>query len=104
MKKKVILYGLILAALTIGLKLAEYKFVIRDHAIELYGGIIAALFTVVGIYAGNRLTKKKEVIVERTVFAEKAPLPATEEQLALLGISKREYEVLQLMAEGLSNQ
>lgn len=106
MTKRIIFYGLLLAALTIGLKIVEYKFVIMDHAIEIYGGIVAGIFTILGIVAGNKFTKRKEVevIVERTVFAEAPAFVAADEQLATLGISKREYEILQLMAEGLSNQ
>ncbi|WP_276134451.1 helix-turn-helix transcriptional regulator [Polluticoccus soli] len=110
MKWKLVLYGIILAALAIGLKLVEYKFVVRDHAIEVYGGIVAALFTILGIIAGQKLTRKKEIVVEKTVLVP-TPMPiaavtimATDQQLSLFGISKREYEILQLMAEGLSNQ
>lgn len=108
MTKKTILYGILLAALAIGLKMLEYKFVIRDHSLELYGGIIAALFMIFGIVAGNKFTRRKEVevIVERTITVtpEQPKIIATDEQLSILGMSKREYEILQLMAEGLSNQ
>ncbi|MCD6063554.1 MAG: DNA-binding response regulator [Flavipsychrobacter sp.] len=106
MRWKLVLYGALLAALAIGLKLVEYKFMIRDHAVEVYGGIVAALFTALGVVAGRKLTKKKEVVVEKTVIVP-AVVPtvvATDEQLTKLGISKREYQILQLMAEGLSNQ
>lgn len=110
MRWKLALYGILLAALAIGLKLIEYKFVVRDHAIEIYGGIVAALFAILGIIAGQKLTRKKEVVVEKTVLVPTpmtiaaSPKLATDQQLSLLGISKREYEILQLMAEGLSNQ
>lgn len=109
MTRKLILYGLIIAVLSIGLKLVEYRFVIMDHSIELYGGIIAGIFTILGVVAGRRLTEKKEVVIERVVMQAAAipvtkPVPAPDKQLEILGISKREYEILQLMAEGLSNQ
>lgn len=107
MWKKLVLYGLALAALSISLKLMEYRFVIMDHSIELYGGIIAGIFMILGVMAGRKLTEKKEVIIEKII----APAPAIskpelspDKQLEILGISKREYEILQLMAEGLSNQ
>lgn len=106
MKGKLVLYGVILAVLAITLKMVEYKFVVRDHAIEIYGGIVAGLFTILGIIAGQKLTRRKEVIIEKTVLVN-APADkvlASDEQLSRLGISKREYEILQLMAEGLSNQ
>jgi two-component system, NarL family, response regulator LiaR len=90
--------------------MAEYKFVIRDHAIEVYAGIVALLFTILGATVGRKLTNPKQVIVEKEVLVQvPAPSPgiapiATDAQLEKLGISKREYEILLLMAEGLSNQ
>lgn len=77
-----------------------------DHSIELYGGIIAGIFTILGVIAGQKLTRKKEVVIEQ-VLVSAAPVPPVHEpgkQLQILGISKREYEILLLMAEGLSNQ
>ncbi len=108
MRNKLIIYGILLALLIIGLKVAEYRFVIHDHAIEVYAGIIALLFTVIGVTAGRRFTAPKEVIVEKEVLVH-VPAPATpplttDGQLEKSGLSKREYEILLLMAEGLSNQ
>jgi DNA-binding CsgD family transcriptional regulator len=98
--RKTILYGLILASLIFFLKLIEYKFLVRELSVELLIGIIVVLFTVLGIWGGRKLTSPKKVIV---------PVPATpfilnEENLKFFGVSKREYEVLELMANGLSNQ
>lgn len=107
---KLIIYGVLLALLIIGLKLAEYKFVIHDHAIEIYAGIVALLFTILGVTAGRKFTAPKEVFIEKEVLVHvPAPSPgiepiATDIQLEKLGISKREYEILLLMAQGLSNQ
>ena len=98
---KIIGYGFILGVLIALLKWIEYSFLIKDHATELYGGIIAALFTVLGIWLGLKLTKKKEVVVIKEV----APVfQLDENKLKELGISKREYEILTLIAEGYSNQ
>lgn len=95
----VALYGLILAALVFFLKFIEYKFFIRDLSLEFYLGLVSVLFTGVGIWAGLKITRKKTVIVSA---AEN--FTVDERQLKQLGISKREYEVLELMAKGLSNQ
>ena len=86
-----------MAALTGILKLIEYRFFVRDFSSELYVGAIAILFTTVGVWAGMRLTRGK-------VVAVKPEFKLNETELQRLGISKREYEVLQLIAQGLSNQ
>lgn len=79
------------------LKAVEYRFVIRDISIELMVGIVAVLFAALGVWAGRKLTRTR-VVVSYPDFT------LDEKQLDRLGISKREYEVLGLMSEGLSNQ
>jgi two-component system, NarL family, response regulator LiaR len=98
--RKAILYGILLASLIFLLKVIEYRFLVRDLSIEFYIGIIAVMFTVLGVWGGRQLTKVKRVIV--TVPA--SPFIQNEEELNKTGISKRELEVLKLMAQGLSNQ
>lgn len=100
--RKTILYGLALALLVLLLKVIEYKFLVRELAIEFYIGIIAVFFTVIGVWAGLKLTSPKKVIV--TVPGPVSQFAMDEEKLRSLGISKREHEVLELMAQGLSNQ
>ncbi len=168
--KLIIFYGLALALLLFVLKWLEWRFIIFDHALELYSGALAVLFTALGIWLALKLARpkvetrvvEKEVIVTREIAVpatsvegtavvghsaatyaagialakdrvaaalgkdpaatalgkdpaaalgknpgaaalEKDP-GAAEAALARLGISQRELEVLQLMAEGLSNQ
>ena len=98
MRRTVILYSAAMAVLIFILKFFEYRFLVRDLSLEFYLGVIALLFTAVGIWAGNRLTKKKMILVPAT------PFEVDEDNLKNLGISKREHEVLRLMAQGLSNQ
>jgi DNA-binding NarL/FixJ family response regulator len=98
MKRTIILYGGALALLIFILKFFEYQYLVRDFSLEFYLGVIALLFTAVGIWAGNKLTRKKMVLMPAT------PFQVNEENLKNLGISKREHEVLLLMAQGLSNQ
>lgn len=100
MKKTILLYGLALAVLVFVLKWVEYRFFVRDLSLEFYIGLIAVLFTGIGIWSGLKLTSKKVVIT--TVPAQ--PYKLNEDELKRLGISKREQEVLELMAKGLSNQ
>jgi two-component system, NarL family, response regulator LiaR len=98
MKRTILLYGLSLAVLIFLLKLIEYKFVVRDLSLEFYIGAIAIFFTVLGVWVGLKLTKKKMVIITNPAFQ------FDQSRIDSLGISKREYEVLELMAKGLSNQ
>ena len=77
------------------LKYLEYRLLIHDLSTEIYVGIIAITFTVLGIWAGLRLTRKK---------LTSGDFILDENELQRLGISKREYEVLELVAKGLSNQ
>lgn len=98
LKRTIIIYGLTLAALIFLLKFLEYRLFVRDLSIEFYVGIVAVMFTVLGVWAGLKLTKRKTIIVTNPAFR------FDESKLEQLGISKREYEVLELMSKGHSNQ
>ncbi len=86
-----------MAALFGLLKFIEYSFFVRDIPLELYIGIVAVMFVALGVWAGRRMTRVKTIIAD-------PDLPIDEAALTRLGISKREYEVLELIAEGLSNK
>jgi DNA-binding CsgD family transcriptional regulator len=97
MRKTIILYGITLAALTALLKLIEYRYWFSDFSMELSFVVVALLFTGLGVWAGLRLTRRKIVLINPDFQLDEA-------ELERRGISKREYEVLELMAGGLSNQ
>ena len=59
MRKTIILYGVALAALTAILKFIEYRFFVRDLSLEFYLGAVAVLFAGLGVWAGQRLTRRK---------------------------------------------
>jgi DNA-binding CsgD family transcriptional regulator len=105
MWKHVLLYGLLGGALVAGLRLIEYRWLVVEHSIEIYGGVIAALFAAVGIWLGLKLTRRVETVVVREV-----PTPATspfvrdDAKLQALGITPRELAVLEMIAAGLSNK
>ncbi len=103
-----LLYGIALAAILFLLKWLEYKFVIIDHAFEIYVGAIAFIFTALGIWLALKLSKPKlqTVVIEKEVYLQKQDpdFVPDEQQLIKMGISKREWEVLSLMSQGLSNQ
>jgi len=96
-RKTILIYGVALAALTVILKFIEYRYFVRDLSLEFYLGVVAILFAGLGVWAGLRLTRRKVVIAN-------PDFKLNEPELQRLGISKREYEVLELMAQGLSNQ
>jgi two-component system, NarL family, response regulator LiaR len=99
MWRTILIYGLALASLTALLKFLEYKFLVRDLSLEFYLGVIAIFFTAIGVWAGLKLTSKKVQIVQVGPPAE-----IDQAKIESLGISKREMEVLELIAQGLSNQ
>ena len=79
------------------LKFLEYRFLVRDIPFEFYIGILAVIFTVLGVWVGRRLTRVK-------IVTAPVDFQLDEDSLKRLGISKREYEVLELISQGLSNQ
>ena len=105
--RQILLYGAGLAALLFLMRWLELRFLIMSHAFELYAGAIAVLFTALGIWLALKLGKPKvqTVVVEKEVYiTAPSDFAANETELANLGLSTRELEVLQLMSEGLSNQ
>lgn len=86
-----------MAGLVFLLKYLEYQLIVRDLSIEFYVGIVAVFFTALGIWAGLKLTRRKVVMVGPEFVLNESALQRT-------GVSKREYEVLELMAKGFSNQ
>jgi ATP/maltotriose-dependent transcriptional regulator MalT len=109
MKKPVLIYGLIYGvcggALIVALKLIEYRFLVVEHSVEIYGGLIALLFAALGVWLGIKLTRKKETIVFKEVLVSAdAPFALNQERLRELSITPRELEILQLIANGMSNR
>jgi len=106
-----LVYGLCGGLLIVALRLVEYRFLVIEHSVEIYGGLIALLFASLGIWLGLKLTRKKEVIVERervvvkevTVSAGE-PFVLNKQRLGELAITRRELEILDLIARGLSNR
>lgn len=104
--KSTILYGIALALLLFLVKWLELKFMIINHALEIYIGSIAVIFTALGIWLALKLTKPKKetIIVEKEIYIETTEFVQDKSQLEKLNLSKREMEVLELIAQGCSNQ
>ena len=72
------------------LQIVNYRTMIQDIKVEVYGVIIGVLFLIFGIWLGTRSNNGKK---EKDKYDPEK-----------LGLSKREVEVLELLAQGFSNQ
>ncbi len=118
MKRHALIFGLVGGVLIAILQYTEYRFVIIEHSVELYGALVAILFATFGIWLGLRITRGgetgireivretvvvKEVLVPAEVPAREGFAPNTAQQQAT-GITARELEILTLIARGFSNR
>src|SRR5262245_25201707 len=98
-KRVVILYGLSGGLLIAALKAAEYRFVVVEHSIEIYGGLIALVFAAVGVRLGLMLTGTKQTPVNQGVtLPATLPFAPDEARVSELGLTRRELEILQQIA------
>jgi two-component system, NarL family, response regulator LiaR len=105
MKRHVLMYGLIGGVLIAALKWTEYRFLVVEHSVEIYGGLIAATFAVLGIWLGLKLTGRRQTIVVKEIpVPAGGPFVADERKREDLRITRRELEILELIAQGLSNR
>ena len=111
MKKTVLLYGILGGVLVAVLKVVEYRYLVLEHSLEIYGGIVAALFSAVGIWLGLKLTRPRETVIMREVPVEvRVPVPASgpfvrnQARVEQLGLTPRELDILEAIAAGLRNR
>ena len=113
MKRHALIFGFVGGLLIAALQYTQYRFIVIEHSLEIYGAIVAVLFSTFGIWLGLRLTRGREVVRETVVVKEvlvpaevRAPGPFCPDrtQQKTLGITEREMEVLALVAGGLSNR
>src|SRR3974390_3687748 len=104
MKRHVLIYGLIGGMVIALLKWTEYRFLVVEHSLEIYGGLTAVTFAVLGIWLGLKLTKTKETIVVKEVPVPAGPFVPNQKKREDLSITPRELEILELIAQGMSNR
>ena len=105
--KSTIIYSISLALLLLLLKWLELRFIIFDHSFEIYIGFIAVIFTALGIWLALKLSKPKvqTVVVEKEVYVTRNEnFVLNTSLISQLELSKREMEILDLLAKGHSNQ
>ena len=119
-KRHVLIFGIVGGILIALMQWTEHRFVVIEHSIEIYGGLVAAIFAGVGIWLGMRITRRKERVVVREVPVIKEVLVPTAARAGMpaprgpfvpdgsrreeLGITPRELDILELIAQGLSNR
>jgi regulatory LuxR family protein len=105
MKRRVLIYGLIGGVLIAVLQWTEYRFLVIEHSIEIYGGLTAAIFAVLGVWLGVKLTgTKQRVVVKEVPVPADEPFIPDEKKRENLDITRRELEILELIAQGMSNR
>jgi len=100
LKKKyipILFFGVLLAVLAIVLQVFEYRYYIGSLDTDIYTTVVAAIFTILGIWIGINLLKKKAPQIEGTSKIDHSKIKELE-------LNEREYEVLKLISEGMSNQ
>jgi two-component system, NarL family, response regulator LiaR len=116
MRKHVLIFGLVGGVLVTLLQWTEFHFLVLEHSVAIYGVLIAILFAGAGIWLGTRLLAPRERVVDRIVdrivdrvVEVEIPVPAPDVAAddtarERLGITRRELEILALVARGLSNR
>lgn len=93
MKKSFWIYGVTMGLLLLLLQIIHYKTMIRDFQLEIFGFFIALLFLSIGIWVGVSIYNKTQQLGSRRNLSQRQII-----------LSDRELDVLELMADGLSNQ
>ena len=111
MKRDVLICGLVGGVLITVLKWTEYRFLVVEHSVEIYATLIAGVFAALGIWLGLKLTgarhkvEVKEILVPAAPSTLQAdPFVPDETKRDHLGITRRELEILGLVAQGMSNR
>lgn len=102
----IIFYGLFCALLVFMLKWLQWKFLILANSLEIYIGLVALFFTVLGVLVATRLIKPtvQKVVVEKEIYvSQPGEHTVNEAELEKFDLTDREYEVLQFLAKGCNN-
>jgi DNA-binding CsgD family transcriptional regulator len=105
-KNAALTYGIAGGILIAAVRFAEYRLLILEHSVAIYGALIACLFAGVGVWLGLTITGKEvvreKVVVKEVPAAPDAPFSVNEDRRRELAITPRELEILGLLAQGLT--
>ena len=107
MKRTILIYGVVAGVIILALRLVEFRFLVVEHSLEIYGGLVAFIFAALGIWLGLRITRPAANLVVREILVQApapAPFTASVANIEKLGLTPREVEILGLIAQGLSNR
>jgi DNA-binding NarL/FixJ family response regulator len=105
MKRTILICGLLGGVLVAVLRWSEYQFLVIDHSVEIYAALVAAVFAGLGIWLGIRLTRPRQAAgLEPAPAPVSSPFIPDAKKRDDLGITRREMEILELVAEGMSNR
>lgn len=105
MKQVIIGFGILIFALLALFQVARFQSFRSGFRIEVWITIFSVLFFAIGIFLSRRMFRPKPTVIEKEIYTNPDhQFEVDQSQLSKLGISKREFEILQLINEGLSNQ
>jgi len=107
MKRQVLIFGLVGGLLITVLRWTDYQFLVLEHSMQIYGGLTALTFAALGIWLGLRITRARHTVIVKEVpvpAPASSPFVANEQKRDVLGITRREMEILELVAQGMSNR
>lgn len=93
MKRTILIFAVLILAILLLFQISKYSLISGNAKLEWVIGGIAIVFFFVGVFINKKTAKKLEAAKE-----------VDYKKIETLEITKREYEVLQSIAEGLSNQ
>ena len=102
--REVALFGLCSGVLISALMVTEYRFLIVEHSVEIYGVILGILFAGAGVWLGLTLRRKETAVEPAMLPLADGRFRPNKERMAELRITPRELEILGLIAEGLSTR
>jgi DNA-binding CsgD family transcriptional regulator len=105
--KTILVYGLSGGLLIAALRLVEYRFLVIERSVEIYGALIALVFAAIGIRLGLNFSRTKQVLIVREVpvpVPPDAPFVRNDRELEKLGITPRELQILEHIASGKSTR
>jgi DNA-binding CsgD family transcriptional regulator len=95
--RTVLIYGAALAAAAVGLQWLEFQFLARAYPQEIYVALIALAFLGIGVWAGARLSRSRAT-------PDGAGFQRNDAAIGAIGLSPRELQVLERLAQGRSNK